>query len=170
MKVLLGYMGCGKSSVGEHLYKHNNLKYCDLDQYIEQKEELSIADIFKNKGEIYFRNVEHKCLKEILDLQKHEIISLGGGTPCYANNMQLINSIHNATSIYLKVNLETLTSRLFHQRQQRPLISDINHKNELKDFIRKHLFERDFYYRQAQNLIDTSGMTIEEISVKVLEF
>lgn len=169
MKILLGYMGCGKSSVAEYLHQKYKLTHCDLDNYIEGRENTSIPNIFKQKGEIYFRNIEHQYLKEILDANKFDVLALGGGTPCYAGNMNLINTLPNTMSFYLKVNLEILTHRLFDQRHQRPLIANVDNSLQLKDFIRKHLFEREFYYRQAQNILETSDMSTQEIGEKILK-
>ena len=168
MIILLGYMGCGKSSIGQYISQEKDVVHCDLDSYIEEKESLSIPEIFKIKGEIYFRKIEHKYLSDILIQNKCKILSLGGGTPCYADNMQLINS-HQYESYYLKVNLEKLTNRLFEQKNDRPLISGIQTKEALNDFIRKHLFEREYYYRQANNIIDVSEMGISEIALKITE-
>ncbi|RRO17943.1 shikimate kinase [Flavobacteriaceae bacterium 14752] len=169
MIVLLGYMGCGKSSIGKHLKDYHNLSYCDLDLYIEKEEKQTISDIFDSKGEIYFRKIEHQYLKQVIKNQKIDILALGGGTPCYAENMDLLNSKTTVKSIYLKVNLEILTDRLFRQRLQRPLISNIETQKQLKDFIRKHLFEREYYYRQAEIIIDVSDLNIEKTANKILE-
>lgn len=169
MVILLGYMGCGKSSVAHYLHQKHSLTYCDLDAYIEKQENQSIAEIFKLKGEIYFRKIENQYLKQLLQEQSFDIIALGGGTPCYADNMSLINKIKTIKSIYLKVNLETLTHRLFEQKHHRPLIADIADKHQLKDFIRKHLFEREFYYRKATEIIDVSEMGIESIADLVFD-
>jgi shikimate kinase len=167
MIVLLGYMGSGKTSVSQFLYKKYHLIHCDLDQYIEKHEKKSISEIFEDKGEIYFRKIENKYLKRILSENNCEILSLGGGTPCYANNMELLKS-HQSKSIYLKVDLEELTKRLFENKSKRPLVKDIQNSDQMKDFIRKHLFEREFYYRQAKHMINTTNLTIKEIAEKVL--
>jgi shikimate kinase len=168
MIILLGYMGSGKTSVGQYLNQKYNLSYCDLDNYIIEKEKLSISEIFKLKGEIYFRKKEHQYLKEVLNANKYDILALGGGTPCYAGNLDLLNS-QNIESYYLKVNLETLTDRLFNQQNKRPLIKDIATKIDLKDFIRKHLFEREYYYRQAKHILDVSSLSVKEISMIILK-
>ena len=155
--------------MANYLSQKHNLSYCDLDDYIEKQEQKSIAEIFKSKGEIYFRKVEHQHLKTVLEQNKYDVLALGGGTPCYASNMEVIKQ-YKTESFYLKVNLETLTKRLFSQKTDRPLIADINSEKELKDFIRKHLFEREFYYRQADVVIDVSDLTVEKIAKRVLEF
>lgn len=169
MIILLGYMGSGKSSVGEFLCQNNKSSYCDLDDYIQKKEDMSISEIFQTRGEIYFRTIEHQYLKEILSEKTYDILSLGGGTPCYAGNINLIKK-QNLDSFYLKVDLETLTERLFSQKNQRPLIKAIESKAALKDFIRKHLFEREFYYRQAKHIINVSNLSVDEISSHILNY
>ena len=93
MKIVLsGYMASGKSAVGQQLSDKLNIKFIDLDFYIETGEAASITSIFKTKGEIYFRKKESEYLQELLDLNNDCIISLGGGTPCYGNNMELIKN------------------------------------------------------------------------------
>jgi len=168
MIVLLGYMGVGKSSVSKQLANALGCKFIDLDDYIEDREKKSIQAIFKQKGEIYFRTIEHRYLKELLCSKAYDIIALGGGTPCYANNMDLINS-GNHQSFYLKMNLDSLTDRLFQIKENRPLISHISNMQELKDFVRKHLFERQFYYQQAKHTIDVSKLTVGEMTHTILD-
>lgn len=167
MIVLIGYMGSGKSSVSKYLSKKYNLSHCDLDDYIENQEGFSISEIFTNKGEIYFRKKENEYLKKILSNDEYDLISLGGGTPCYANNMELIKHF-KAKSFYLKVKLEELTKRLFLQKSERPLISGIQDREQLKDFIRKHIFEREYYYRQADFTLDITSLNIEEVAKQIL--
>lgn len=82
--VLIGYMGCGKSSIGKSLAKKLRKKYLDLDDYIENREGKTVYDIFKNDGEIYFRKKETIYLKELIENRDNIIISLGGGTPCFS--------------------------------------------------------------------------------------
>ncbi|MCR9182424.1 MAG: shikimate kinase [Flavobacteriaceae bacterium] len=161
--VLLGYMGSGKSSVASLLAKKMNLQAIDLDQYIEGKEKCSIPEIFKSKGEIYFRKMEASYLSELLFDPTIKILSLGGGTPCFGNNMERIKSASNTTSIYLSTSIKTLTERLFIEKESRPLISHLKSKKDLEDFIRKHLFERSFYYHQADIAIETDDKTTKEI-------
>lgn len=167
--ILLGYMGSGKSTVGKLLSKSINYKSLDLDKLIENKENLSINNIFKEHGELYFRKLEHQILKETLKTNDNLIISLGGGTPCYANNMELFKD-ENIISIYLSSSVNELFERLKFNKSKRPLIANLN-DDELKEFIAKHLFERSFYYNQSKVKIDTDGKTrleiVEEIKNKL---
>ncbi len=158
--VLLGYMASGKSAVGKILAKKMNLQFIDLDDFIEEKEQQSITDIFKTKGEIYFRQVEGVYLQELLNLSEKCIISVGGGTPCYGNNLKLIKE--KAISFYLKASIKTIFERLKHETSQRPLVSTIGIDN-LQEYIAKHLFERASFYEQADFSIVVNDKDLNEI-------
>lgn len=159
--VLLGYMGSGKTTVGKLLAKQLKLQFFDLDQYIEEKEERTVADIFGDLGELYFRNREHRYLAELLEGKDDFVLSVGGGTPCYGNNLEVIlKSTENV--FYLKVPIEQLTKRLSKQKAQRPLVSHIADE-ELPEFIGKHIFERSRFYHQAHITIDTGDKDPEFI-------
>ncbi|WP_434035406.1 shikimate kinase [Formosa sp. 4Alg 33] len=157
--ILIGYMGSGKSTLGKKLAKTLNYPFIDLDHYIEEKEELSISELFKVKGEIYFRKKEHEYLKEILEEQNDVVLALGGGTPCYANNMDLIKADSKSTSIYFKAGINELVGRLKHERAKRPLLNRFDTDEELVEFIGKHLFERAAYYNQADISISVDKKT-----------
>ncbi len=165
--VLIGYMGSGKSLIGNGLSEKLKFDYLDLDDYIEIQEKKSISKIFEEHGEIYFRKKESFYLKEILETDKNRVISLGGGTPCFANNLEIILANKNTTSIYLQTSLGELTERLYKEREKRPLIAHIETKIDLNDFIRKHLFERSFYYNQADNKIITDKKEMKEICKEI---
>ena len=96
-------------------------------------------EIFSQKGEIYFRKIEHECLKEVLENSLDVILSLGGGTPCYANNMDLIHQ-QKAVSIYLRASIATLTDRILKQKASRPLVAFLS-DDQVPEFIAKHLFD-----------------------------
>lgn len=158
----MGYMGSGKSTVAGLLSKRTHFVHYDLDKFIENQENDSISNIFQSKGEIYFRKIEALYLEEILSKKEKTIISLGGGTPCYGKNLQTIKNA-DAVSIYLSVSVDTLTERLFKEKENRPLIQFIKTKELLNEYIRKHLFERGFYYNQADYTIKTDGKSAEEV-------
>jgi shikimate kinase len=168
--VLIGYMGSGKSLVSKALATKMKLNYLDLDDYIEIQEKKTIRNIFDDHGEIYFRKKESLCLKEMLDTYKNTIISLGGGTPCFAGNLKTIANKENVKSIYLQTSLDELTKRLFAERNKRPLISHVATPSELKDFVRKHLFERSFYYNQADYKVVTDHKNEDQISEEIISF
>jgi len=159
--ILIGYMGSGKSTVGKILAENLKLNYIDLDQYIEEKEQCPISVIFKNKGEIYFRKKEHLYLKELLNTKKSFVLSLGGGTPCYAGNMDLILKSDYTKSFYLELSIPNLVNRLEKEKSQRPLIAELSSEN-LPEFIAKHLFERRTFYRKANHIINTNTKSVNE--------
>jgi len=150
-------MASGKSTISKLLAKKLQMDAIDLDDYIVEKEGLSIKDIFKTKGEIYFRVQENKYLLELLENKNSFVLALGGGTPCYANNMNLMVKMSN--TIYLKANLNTLFDRLRNEKENRPMISLLNDE-KLKEFIAKHLFERAPYYEQASHIISIDNQTV----------
>jgi shikimate kinase len=164
--ILLGYMGSGKTSVGKKLAKKVFASFYDLDHYIERKEGKTIADIFEKKGEIYFRKIEHQYLQEFLHEKEDYILSLGGGTPCYAGNMELILAQEGVTSIYLQANVPTLKERLSKNKKKRPLVASLDDE-KLAEFIAKHLFERRNFYEQAHETIDVNGKDIETIVAEI---
>ena len=169
MLFLLGYMGSGKSTLAAALFKTKGLAYVDLDHYIEKQENSTISEIFSQHGEIYFRKIESKYLNKLIKNRTYDVVALGGGTPCYANNMSLIHQDPKNRSVYLKVNLNTLSDRLFNEKSNRPLISHLETKAEVKDFVRKHLFEREYYYRQAKTILDVSQLSIGDAVKQVLK-
>jgi len=164
MKILLvGYMGSGKSYIGKQLSERIDQKFIDFDAEIEKRQKATISEIFQKKGEIFFRKLERTILEEIINLNENAVISLGGGTPCYGDNMELIKNNKDVTSFYLKLNIETLTERLEAEKAHRPMISHLNDKEKLEEFIRKHLFERGFYYNQSNHIIDCNERSAEDI-------
>ena len=162
---LIGYMGSGKSHISKVLSQKLNLKLIDLDKEIILKNNTSIANIFEKRGEIYFRKEERALLEEILDTEKDCVLSLGGGTPSYYNNMELITE--KSESIYLRTSVGTLSERLLKQKQKRPLIAKIPDE-DLPEFIAKHLFERQVYYGQAKHMVSTDAKTPEDIVAEIV--
>lgn len=164
---LLGYMGSGKSTIGAKLAAVLDFKFIDLDDFIEEKEAQSVKEIFKTKGEIYFRKIETLYLKEIITENSNVVLSVGGGTPCYSNNIDLINS-KKSISIYLKLLPKSLSNRLFLEKEQRPLISHLKTEEDLLAFIGIHLFERNNFYNKAANTIVTDNLTVKDIVEKII--
>jgi len=133
---------------------------------------LSIPDIFQTKGEIYFRKIEATYLLEILNSNTNLVLALGGGTPCYGMNMDNINKSPSTNSIYLKASIPTLVNRLESEKDTRPLLKSVKSKEELQEYIGKHLFERNSYYSRANMVVSTDNKTkkdiLEELVFKLL--
>ena len=159
-------MGSGKSHISKILSEKLNFKLIDLDKEISRQNKLTIPEIFEQKGEIYFRKLEREALEEILASEENVILSLGGGTPVYYNNMEIIN--HNSKSVFLRASVGTLSQRLLKQKEKRPLIANISDEN-LAEFIAKHLFERNEFYNKAQINVITDSKTPEAIVDEIIE-
>ena len=165
--IITGYMGSGKSAVGKALSRHLELPFLDLDEEIIKSEECSISEIFSSKGEIYFRRKETGVLKQLLEQERDFILALGGGTPCYGKNLQLIKEESSTSLIYLKTGVHELKARLIEEKHSRPLIKDLGSPEVLEDYIRKHLFERTFYYNQSDLIISTDGKNVQEVAEEI---
>lgn len=164
--LILGYMGSGKSVIGKSVAERLNVPFLDLDNLIEKHLGMSIPEIFNQKGEIYFRKIEHQLFHKVMANDETFVLSLGGGTPCYANNHLLLSGI-NTASVYLNASIDTLCSRLSFERQNRPLIANLD-EVEFKEYIAKHLFDRNFFYNQASFKILVNDKTPKQITDEVL--
>lgn len=163
--ILVGYMGSGKSIIGKLLAEKANISFIDLDEYIAKIEKMSITEIFDKKGEIYFRKLESQLFNQILNGNQNFVLSLGGGTPCYANNHLLLQK-DDCSSVYLNVNVKTLCRRLSLEKNNRPLIANLSIQ-ELENFVGQHLLERNYFYRFAKNTIDTAELTPQIVANKL---
>ncbi|GAL75931.1 shikimate kinase I [Nonlabens ulvanivorans] len=168
MIVLLGYMGSGKTVVGQVISGLIGFEFVDLDHYIEFKEGKKISEIFERNGAIYFRKIENKYLKELIKEDRKVILSLGGGTPCYYNNMELLLNKSYIRIFYLSAGIKTLLNRLNDDKINRPIISGITGEDELLEFIGKHLFERRPYYQRAHHQITVDDKSLSQISKEII--
>ena len=166
MKVfLIGYMGCGKSTVGRKLAEKLKLDYIDFDKHIEKERRKTISEIFDDEGEEKFRILEHEYLKKLFK-KENVVIALGGGTPCFHDNIQLINK--NGISVYLKMSSDTLLTRLSKEKNKRPLICDLNDV-DLKNFIETHLKKRKAFYQKANHIIQSDHHTADNLAEKIIK-
>ena len=144
--LLIGYMGAGKTTLGRALAKELGLTFVDLDNFIEERYCKSISQIFAEKGEEEFRRIEQRMLHEVAEFED-VIISTGGGTPCFFDNIDYMNE--QGITVFLDVPLERLFIRLSIARKQRPLLKDKNDE-ELRSFIAEQLAKRLPYYSRAK--------------------
>ncbi|MBT8278029.1 MAG: AAA family ATPase [Bacteroidia bacterium] len=166
--VLIGYMASGKSVVGQELALKLNYDFIDLDTYIESEDNRNISEIFKDSGEIYFRTLESKCLKQLISNADNTVLALGGGTPCYGDNLDSILKNEKCITIYLQASLPTLVKRLKNEKSTRPIIAKIKSEEALLEFIGKHLFERSAFYNRAQIKITTDNESMDAIIEKII--
>ena len=157
MLYLIGFMGVGKSTIGKKIALQHKVDFIDTDTFIEETLGYSISIAFQKDGENAFREMESDLIHKI---KKESIISCGGGLPIHNNNMQHL--LKTGTVIYLKASTKTLYNRLKNQTESRPLINNIQQDN-LKDFIRKKLDERNEIYSMAHHIVETDNKSELEI-------
>lgn len=143
---LIGYMGCGKSTLGRALQAATGLEFIDLDRYIENRFHATVSDIFAQRGEDGFRRAEAAMLDEVSRFSD-VVIACGGGTPCFFNNMDLMNE--RGLTVWLTTPVERLFERLQRNRSKRPVLADKSDE-ELLAFIIEALEQRHPYYSRAQ--------------------
>ena len=163
--ILVGYMAVGKTTIAQLLAEKTRFKTVDIDKLIEKKIGLTVAEIFQQKGELFFRKIEHEIFKEISEIKENLIISTGGGTPCYANNHLLLKG-ENVVSIYLMASIDVILKRLKSSKKERPLVADKS-EEELQEFIAKHLFERSYFYNQATFNVLIDNKSKDEIANEI---
>lgn len=152
--ILIGYMGSGKTTIGNALSKDMGLPFYDLDWYIESRMHATVKQIFDQHGEDGFRRIEHNLLHEVAEFED-VIISCGGGTPCFFDNMDYIN--RQGETIYLKCEPKVLYQHLKMGKTVRPLLLGKT-PEEVEQFIKTQLKEREPYYNKAKHTVDVSLM------------
>lgn len=152
-------MGSGKTTIGKLLASKLSFRFIDSDDEIEKFTNQSVNEIFSNQGEEFFRKTENKILK-IIDSSENIVVATGGGTPCFAENLNIMNN--GGTTIYLKCSTNTLLKRLSEEKKIRPLLKNKN-SEELSNFIDSKLREREKFYNEAKLIIDTENFTTGHI-------
>ncbi len=150
--ILIGYMGAGKTTVGKALAAELGVPFYDLDWYITMRYHRSVSEIFAERGEEGFRDLERRMLHEAAEFE-NIILSCGGGTPCFFDNMEYMNSL--ADTVYLKATPDVLAMHLRMGKGKRPLIEGKS-PEELEAYIRTSLAEREQFYNQAKYTLDVS--------------
>lgn len=164
---LIGYMGAGKTTLGRALAKEIGAEFIDLDCYIENRMRKSIAQIFAEKGEDGFRDIERRILHEAGEFE-NVVISTGGGTPCFFDNIEYMN--RQGTTVFLDVPVERLFIRLSIARKKRPLIMNKNDE-ELRSFIVEQLEKRLPHYNKAAQRFKADKLEdVKQIEMSVRGF
>lgn len=164
-------MGVGKSTIGKRLSKMLNLSFIDLDIFIESKYHKSISEIFQEKGEDGFREIEKKSLQEVSEIED-VVIATGGGTPCYFNNMELMNA--TGKTVYVKAEPNDLVAQLQISKRKRPIIANKS-ADLLLPFITNHLKEREIFYNKANIIFNVKKLisitelnnTVNDIAIEL---
>jgi shikimate kinase len=165
MVYLIGMPASGKTTIGKQVAKKTNFSFIDLDDVISAKEEVSIKQLFQDKGEAYFREIESKYLKEVSQTKTNTVISLGGGTPCFYDNMDVILS--SGKVFHINAPDYIIISRIKKGITERPLFAGLN-ENELSDKINQLLKEREPFYLKAHHQIDTHTRSKKQIVEEII--
>ena len=166
MKIyLVGLPGCGKSTLGKQLSKRLNIPFIDLDMAIEQREGIAVKDIFKQKGEDYFRKVESDTLKKVSEGLPEFIIATGGGAPVFFDNMEFMNEL--GQTVFLDVPAREITNRILKSnKEERPLLARLA-PDELKDQIEFLRSQRINFYNLAMHKISADVIRVEDVLIKL---
>lgn len=144
--ILIGFMGCGKSTIGKKIAKLLDIPFIDSDNEIERIHKKTVPELFQDFGESGFRQLEKDYI-ESLSKETQFVLATGGGLPCFNNNIQLLNEL--GTTIYLNRPSKELAQRLIKSKTERPLIKGKS-LNELVEFIESMLEQRETHYLQSQ--------------------
>jgi shikimate kinase len=162
--ILVGYMGSGKTTVGKALARELGLQFYDLDWYIENRRRKTVPQIFAERGEAGFREIERNMLHEVAEFE-NIVLSCGGGTPCFFDNMDYLNQ--QGSVIWLKADAEVLYKHLLMGKTERPLLKGKS-PEELITFIREQLAQREPFYSKARHVLDVNLMdTYDKINISV---
>ncbi|MCR4619739.1 MAG: shikimate kinase [Paludibacteraceae bacterium] len=163
---IVGYMGCGKSTVARIVARRLGWEMIDMDKRIEGRFRQTINEIFATRGESGFRKMERNMLEEVCGME-NVVISTGGGTPCQSDNMEVM--LETGKVVYLRMSAESLAKRLIvtHGTRNRPILKGKS-EEELHAFIEEQLAKRKAYYERATHVMDTDGNSAEETATAVI--
>jgi len=165
MKIfLIGFMGCGKTTLGKKLAAKQGFELVDLDHEIERLTGTTVADYFSVHGEEAFRKLESDTLKNH-PYAENCVIATGGGTPCYFNNMDWMNA--NGITVYIELSAVSLAKRLEKGMAKRPLLRNLT-PDGVVHFIEGKLEERGDYYRKAKLILSGINLTADDIRAALL--
>jgi len=154
---LVGYMGCGKSSIGRALARRLGCRFQDMDVLLEQRCGRSVREIFATEGEEWFRERERDVLRELIaGTERNVVVATGGGAPCFFDNMERMNGA--GQTVYFRMSPAKLAARLEHGKAKRPLLKDKT-PEELEEFIRDNLARRETFYLRSKLIIDCDGVS-----------
>ena len=162
--IIIGYMGAGKTTVGKALSKETGYPFYDLDWYIETRMRKSVSQLFAERGEEGFRKIEYAMLHEVAEFE-NVIISCGGGTPCFFDNMDYLNE--QGHTVYLKAAPEVLRYHLLLGKGVRPLLQGKT-PEQLLEFITEQLAKREPFYSKAKHILDVNKLdSYEKVKISV---
>ncbi|NII25563.1 shikimate kinase [Pseudoflavitalea sp. X16] len=149
--ILIGFMGSGKTHWGLQVAHRLQLPFFDLDEEVVKAEDKTVADIFADSGEEYFRQLEKQTMEKLVEDNESLVLSCGGGTPCFFNNIDFMKKV--GIVVWLNTHVDVILQRLLKEKAKRPLIKDIDDEG-LRTYIIRKLNERRMYYEQADVVLD----------------
>ncbi len=162
---LIGYMGCGKSTLGRRLAAEMDLQVIDMDTYIEERNYKTIPQIFEEEGEEIFRKKEQKALHELTEFTD-VVIATGGGAPCFFDNMEVMNK--TGVTIFMDIDPSILADRLLKSKTERPLIKGKS-KEELIAFIDENLAKRRAFYSKAMLTVNKPDIETHLLKEEIIK-
>ena len=162
---LIGFMGAGKTTIGKKLASLMKLSFVDLDLFIESRHHKTIRQIFEENGEDAFREMEQKALCEVAEFED-VVISTGGGTPCFYQNMLFMNE--KGTTVYLKVSIDELIKRISLNKSARPVLKNYS-DNKLRLFVEEVIAKRSLVYAQAQIIFHAENQDISALCKQLMQ-
>lgn len=156
---IIGYKSSGKTTMGKKLARKLNMEFIDLDEAIEQSEGKTIPELYSQIGDEAFRILEWKALNKIIE-KDNIIVSTGGGAPCHCDNMSLMEKYGEV--IYIKLDNDTLVSRLKHATRDRPIVLNMTDE-ELRVYVSKQRINCEHHYERAKYIVDGKDLTVEKI-------
>ena len=163
---LIGYMGCGKSTLGRRLSRRLGIPFVDTDALVEQLEGASVADVFRYEGEQRFRELEREALEQAMAANSAAVISTGGGLPVWRDNMERMNAA--GCTVYLRRSPENIAGRLSpYGRQKRPRLRGLDDA-QLVAFMRRDMAEREPFYGRASLVIECDGCSDDEVVERIV--
>ncbi len=163
---LLGMPGSGKSTLGAELSVILGYNFFDLDVEIEISEGYTVAEIFKKKGAAEFRKAEAKNLIDLTNRKKSFLMSTGGGTPCYFDNLEFMNA--HGTTVFINADVNKIIQRVIDQQEKRPMFTKLS-ANELQEKMYELYEKRYAYYSKADIIIEEEDINIKTITYKLLD-
>ena len=163
---LVGYMGCGKTTVGRRLARRLKMDFCDTDTMVERMEGASVGDIFRYEGEARFRELEREVLERIIARKEPCVVSTGGGLPVWRDNMERMNDA--GVTLYIHRSAERIARRLSpYGRRKRPSLRGLADE-ELVGFMRANMAERAAFYERSQLIFDGDRLSDSELIEEIL--
>jgi shikimate kinase len=161
---LVGFMGVGKTTIGYQLSRALNMPFVDIDQYITNKYNTSVQEIFEQQGEAHFREIEKSALYDSFQIP-NAVISTGGGTPCFFDNIEQMNK--NGMTFYLKLPEDVILNRLSNSMRERPLVKDKS-EEELKEIVQNLFESRRSFYEKAHYEVDAANKNALHYITRIL--